>query len=105
MEENKILVLIIDDDDDILKVISANLKLEGYDIITAQNGIEAYDLISGANPDIIILDLNLPDMDGCSGKNSNSADGTPRGNNHGLIGGAFLPVFAEREKEDNRVVT
>jgi len=64
MEENKILVLIIDDDEDILKVISANLKLEGYDIITAQNGIEAYDLISGANPDIIILDLNLPDMDG-----------------------------------------
>ncbi len=64
MEENKILVLIIDDDEDILKVISANLKLEGYDIITAQTGVDAYDLISGAEPDIIILDLNLPDMDG-----------------------------------------
>ncbi len=64
MGDKKILVLIIDDDEDILKVISANLKLEGYDILAAQTGSEAYDLILREGPDIIILDLNLPDIDG-----------------------------------------
>ena len=64
MDKENILILVIDDDTDILKVISANLKLEGYDVITAETGLEAYDLISGAGPDIVILDLNLPDIDG-----------------------------------------
>ncbi len=57
-------ILIVDDDRDILKVISANLKLEGYNVITAENGLEAYNLIKKEMPDLIILDLNLPDIDG-----------------------------------------
>ena len=60
----EIKILIVDDDRDILKVISANLKLEGYNVITAENGLDAYNLIKKESPDLIILDLNLPDIDG-----------------------------------------
>ncbi len=57
-------ILIVDDDQDILKVLQANLNFEGYNVILAQNGIEAYQKAIEENPDLIILDLNLPDIDG-----------------------------------------
>ena len=57
-------ILIVDDDKDILKVLEANLKFENYEVITAENGFEAYEKARKENPDLIILDLNLPDIDG-----------------------------------------
>ncbi len=57
-------ILIVDDDKDILKVLEANLKFENYEVITAENGFEAYEKAKIENPDLIILDLNLPDIDG-----------------------------------------
>lgn len=57
-------VLIIDDDPDILQVMKGNLELEGYNVTCCQDGKTAMDIASRESPDIIILDLILPDMDG-----------------------------------------
>jgi len=57
-------ILIADDDPDILEFISYNLKNEGYQVITAGNGQEAFNLAVTEKPDLIILDVMMPVMDG-----------------------------------------
>jgi len=57
-------VLVIDDDPDILEVLRLLLSLENYDVITAPNGITGLSLARENTPDLIILDLNLPDING-----------------------------------------
>jgi len=57
-------ILLVDDDKDILKVLKANLTFENYTVVTAESGSEAYEKITTYTPEIIILDLNLPDIDG-----------------------------------------
>lgn len=57
-------ILVIDDDKDIVKIIKANLELDGYAVIFAYTGRAGIDLAREARPDLIILDLNLPDIDG-----------------------------------------
>ena len=60
--ENRILV--VDDDSDILKVLKANLELHGYRVDTAENWKEAQEILSKLQPDLILLDIMLPDGDG-----------------------------------------
>ncbi|MGD9807835.1 MAG: response regulator transcription factor [Deferribacterales bacterium] len=57
-------VLVIDDDPDILEVLRLLLSLENYDVSTAPNGITGLALAREKTPDLIILDLNLPDING-----------------------------------------
>ena len=57
-------VLVVDDDPDILKVLKANLELYGFDAITAGNWTKAKEILKEQLPDLIILDLMLPDGDG-----------------------------------------
>ncbi len=57
-------ILVVDDDRDILKVVQENLRLEGFEALTASSGAEALKAASRSGPDLIILDLMLPDMDG-----------------------------------------
>ncbi|MCE5311885.1 MAG: response regulator transcription factor [Nitrospiraceae bacterium] len=57
-------ILVIDDDPDILKVLKANLELNNYRVATASNWAEGSSMIAGSVPDLIILDLMLPDKDG-----------------------------------------
>jgi CheY-like chemotaxis protein len=57
-------VLVVDDEPDILKVISFRLKKAGYEISTAANGKIALDIISGNKPDLVLLDLRMPIMGG-----------------------------------------
>ena len=57
-------VLIVDDEPDILEIISYNLIKEGYEILTAKNGMEALDMVSSFKPDLIILDIMMPKMSG-----------------------------------------
>jgi len=59
-------ILIIDDDKDIVQTIKGNLNLDGYDVISAILGREGLELAKTHLPDLILLDLNLPDMDGIS---------------------------------------
>ena len=57
-------LLVVDDDPDILKVLKANLELYGFDTITAGNWAKAKEILNDHLPDLIILDLMLPDGDG-----------------------------------------
>ena len=57
-------ILIVDDEPDILKVVSFRLKKMGYNIFLAINGKEGLDLARKERPDLILLDLRLPVMDG-----------------------------------------
>lgn len=57
-------VLVIDDDPDILEVLRLLLSLEGYDVLTAANGITGLSIAREHVPEMIILDLNLPDING-----------------------------------------
>ena len=57
-------VLIVEDDEPLLKFLNANLKARGYEVIVAQDGLEALDQVEREMPDLIILDINLPKIDG-----------------------------------------
>ena len=57
-------VLVVDDEPDILEFISYNLKKENYEVFLANNGTEAIDQVKQSKPDIIILDIMMPEMDG-----------------------------------------
>src|SRR5207245_7187517 len=57
-------VLIVDDDPDILRLVSYNLKQAGFEAITADTGRKALEAIQRRPPDLVILDLMLPDVDG-----------------------------------------
>lgn len=57
-------ILIADDDPVILRLIQVNLELEGYEVLTANNGQEAVDVASAEHPDLVILDIMMPRLDG-----------------------------------------
>ena len=57
-------ILLVDDEPDILEFISYNLTKEGYDVSTSNNGKEAIEIAKKINPDLIILDVMMPEMDG-----------------------------------------
>src|SRR5690606_40604973 len=55
---------IFEDEPDILEVLSYNLKREGYEVTTAMDGTRGLSLIRQQEPDLVLLDLMLPGMDG-----------------------------------------
>lgn len=61
---NKPLILIVEDDKPIRNFICVSLETQGYKCIDTQNGKTAISLVSSYNPDIIVIDLGLPDIDG-----------------------------------------
>lgn len=57
-------ILVVDDEQDIVDLISYNLNKEGYQVCTAINGRQAIEVAKKENPDLIILDVMMPEMDG-----------------------------------------
>jgi two-component system, OmpR family, KDP operon response regulator KdpE len=57
-------VLVVDDEPQIVRALRVNLLARGYDVVTASNGRQALDAAAREHPDLIVLDLGLPDMDG-----------------------------------------
>ena len=57
-------LLLIDDEPDILRVLSISLKADGYDVVSAQNGPEGIAAFEKEKPDIVITDIKMPGMDG-----------------------------------------
>ena len=64
METNNFKILLVDDEPDILEIISYSLKNADYDVYTASNGIEAIKIAKKIEPHLIILDVMMPEMDG-----------------------------------------
>jgi len=64
MPSNKKSVLIVDDDEDILELLSYNLKADGYHVEMAKDGIEAIEKAKSTLPKLIIMDIMMPRMDG-----------------------------------------
>ena len=61
---NKALILVVEDDNSVKNLITTTLKAHNYRYLSAQNGASAILEASSHNPDIVLLDLGLPDMDG-----------------------------------------
>lgn len=91
-------ILIVDDDEDIREIITMYLVNEGYCVVSARNGSEAINYALSVNPDLIILDMVLPDLDGieiCQELRKNiptpiiflSCKSTPNDKSIGLIAG------------------
>ncbi|MCB9453741.1 MAG: response regulator [Anaerolineaceae bacterium] len=57
-------VLVVDDEPSILNIFQIILSKQGYTVLTADSGRQAQLLLAVANPDIVILDVNLPDVQG-----------------------------------------
>ncbi|MGO2605403.1 MAG: response regulator YycF [Leuconostoc mesenteroides] len=57
-------VLVVDDEKPISDIIKFNLTKEGYDVVTAADGQEALDMYNDENPDLVLLDQMLPEVDG-----------------------------------------
>ncbi|HEU5063423.1 MAG TPA: response regulator transcription factor [Solirubrobacterales bacterium] len=57
-------VLVVEDDADIADVLRRSLRNEGYEVRTSGDGVEALDVAAGFVPDVVVLDLGLPGMDG-----------------------------------------
>ncbi len=64
MTQEKFKILIADDEPDILEFLSYNLKKEGYDVVTAEDGLQAVNKAKTEKPDVIILDIMMPNLDG-----------------------------------------
>ncbi|MBB5394194.1 MULTISPECIES: response regulator transcription factor [unclassified Mucilaginibacter] len=64
MSTSKQKILIVDDEPDILELIEYNLKKEGYQVYSARNGQEAVAEAKRTQPDLIVLDIMMPKMDG-----------------------------------------
>ncbi|MGI5505285.1 response regulator [Lentzea sp. CA-135723] len=57
-------VLVVDDEPQILRALRINLSARGYEVLTAYDGATALRLAADGKPDVVVLDLGLPDMDG-----------------------------------------
>lgn len=64
MKKKDIKILLVDDEPDILEIVGYNLTAEGYEVITAENGAEAVKKAKKYKPQLIILDVMMPEMDG-----------------------------------------
>ena len=64
MKKKDITILLVDDEQDILEIVGYNLSQEGYKIVTATNGKEAIIAAKKERPQLIIMDVMMPEMDG-----------------------------------------
>jgi two-component system phosphate regulon response regulator PhoB len=89
-------VVVIEDERDIVDILEFNLKAEGFDVLSATSGREGLDLVLGSRPDLLIVDLMLPDLSG------NEICRAVRTSSHGKT----LPILilSARGEEIDRVV-
>ena len=57
-------VMVVDDENDVVELIKFMLEKDGHEVITASNGREALEKVEPTNPDLIILDIMMPEIDG-----------------------------------------
>lgn len=64
MKKKDIKILLVDDEPDILEIVSYNLSAEGYQVFTAKNGVDGVAKAKKKQPHLIVLDVMMPEMDG-----------------------------------------
>lgn len=64
MKKRDVKILLVDDEPDILEIVGYNLKNQGYQVYTANNGVEALKTAKKIIPNLILLDIMMPEMDG-----------------------------------------
>jgi two-component system, response regulator, stage 0 sporulation protein F len=57
-------ILVADDDRNLRRLYKAELEAEGYRIMLAENGLQATDIIERENPDLVVMDIRMPEVDG-----------------------------------------
>ena len=57
-------ILVVDDEADIRELVRLNLELDGHEVLSAANGAEALEFAVGEHPDVVVLDVMMPEMDG-----------------------------------------
>lgn len=57
-------ILVVDDEPDVLLIVKTGMQAEGYDVVTASNGVDALAMVKEEKPDAVILDVMMPLMDG-----------------------------------------
>lgn len=89
-------IVVVEDERDIVEILAFNLKAEGYEVLSATNGREGLDLVLSSRPDLLIVDLMLPDLSG------NEICRAVRASSHGKT----LPILilSARGEEIDRVV-
>jgi DNA-binding response OmpR family regulator len=88
-------VLVADDDDDILLLVTTRLRRDGFEVIAARNGEEALALAKERRPDIAVLDIGMPKLDGLEVLEQIRADET-------LEGMRVLLLTAKAQESDVR---
>jgi CheY-like chemotaxis protein len=58
------MVLVVDDNEDSVRIVQAIVRSAGFEVTTARNGKEALDAVNAAVPELIIMDVMMPEMDG-----------------------------------------
>ncbi|RRQ28164.1 response regulator transcription factor [Rhodococcus sp. Eu-32] len=64
--ESTATVLVVDDDEDVLSSLQRGLRLSGFTVITAVDGAAALSVVASQSPDVVVLDINMPVLDGAS---------------------------------------
>lgn len=64
MQETDLSILLVDDESDVLEFLSYNLTREGYKVFKAKNGKDGIDIVKKSHPQLVILDVMMPGMDG-----------------------------------------
>ena len=65
--KNKIKILLVDDEPDVIEILTYNLSNQGYEIFSANDGIKAIKVANKILPNLIIMDVRMPNMDGIEG--------------------------------------
>lgn len=64
MKNNSVTILVVDDEDRFIRLVQANLISEGYQVLSASTGKEALKMLDTSHPDLLLLDVMMPGMDG-----------------------------------------
>ena len=93
---SKATILLIDDEAQMLTLLTDILEVRGYSVLAADNGIDGCNLAKSKRPDLIILDLSMPDMDG--GQIAQQVRETPETEHIPII---FLTALLSKDIEAN----
>ena len=66
MREGELCILLVDDDPDYLWLLQTHLQIRGYQVLVARGGVSALEKVATQEPDLVVLDVQMPGLDGYS---------------------------------------